>query len=52
MKIMLTETLSIIFIKIPLQENTSNWVTETVAGDGQSRSYVQVKFRGLHFISC
>ena len=35
--------LSINFIKIHLKENSSAWVTETVAGDEENTSYVQVR---------
>ena len=34
--------LSINFIKIHLKENSSAWVTETVAGDEENTSYIQV----------
>ena len=35
--------LSIILIKIQSKENSSSWVTETVAGDEEKTSYVQVR---------
>ena len=32
-----------ILIKLSSQENSSDWLTETVAGEEDSRSYVQVR---------